>query len=189
MRWAGIAGSNRRHVALRVVLQRLQRLIQVLQRNQRCNRELIGNIYHFRLHSNSLAFHVYFSFKLLTYNFLSLLRLGVLPTTTTSRRTTALNEFLTPEERADKIQRWGEIRAMTKEEAEANLSGEDLETYNNYYAEVREGVLKMQELAQLMMKDVDKAKGQEPKTKGQRKRDMWAKVQARAAANAAAAAN
>ena len=60
---------------------------------------------------------------------------------------------------------------MTKEEAAANLSGEELETYNNYYAEVRDGVLKMQELAQLMIKDVEKADGIEPKTKGQRKRD------------------
>ncbi|KAL9189262.1 hypothetical protein ACHAXT_011752 [Thalassiosira profunda] len=77
---------------------------------------------------------------------------------------------------------------MTKEEAAANLAGEELETYNNYYTEVREGVLKMQELAQLMMADVDKTKGMEPKTKGQRKRDKWAKVQARAAANAAAQA-
>mmetsp|Transcript_17995 Transcript_17995/g.31010 ORF Transcript_17995/g.31010 Transcript_17995/m.31010 type:complete len:132 (-) Transcript_17995:93-488(-) len=106
---------------------------------------------------------------------------------TSSRPSTSLNNFLTPEERSDKITRWGEIRAMTKEEAAANLSGEELETYNNYYTEVREGVLKMQELAQIMMADVDKGKGVEPKTKGQRKRDKWAKVQARAAANAAAA--
>mmetsp|Transcript_24143 Transcript_24143/g.36690 ORF Transcript_24143/g.36690 Transcript_24143/m.36690 type:complete len:131 (+) Transcript_24143:93-485(+) len=113
---------------------------------------------------------------------------GVPPTLTTSSRTsTALNEFLTPEERADKISRWGEIRSMTKEEAASNLSGEELETYNNYYTEVRDGVLKMQELAQIMMADVDKGKGVEPKTKNQRKRDKWAKVQARAAANAAAA--
>lgn len=114
---------------------------------------------------------------------------GVPPTATTTsraRRSTALHEFLTPEERAGQIQRWGEIRAMTKDEAAASLNAEDLELYNNYYAEVREGVLKMQELAKLMMEDVDKAKGVEPKTKGQRRRDMWAKKQARAAANAAA---
>jgi len=101
---------------------------------------------------------------------------------------TSLNEIISAEERATKIARWGEIRAMSKEEAAANLSTEDLETYTNYYAEVREGVLKMQELAKLMMQDVDKAKGIAPKTNGQRKRDKWARVQARAAANAAAAA-
>ena len=98
---------------------------------------------------------------------------------------TSLNDILTPDERADKIKRWGEIRAMTKEEASANLSGEQLETYNNYYTEVRDGVLQMQELAQLMMKDVLKADGIQPKTKGQRKRDKWAKVQARETARAA----
>jgi hypothetical protein len=104
---------------------------------------------------------------------------------TTSRRSTALNEFLSPEDRADKITRWGEIRAMSADEAAANLAGEELEAYNNYYAEVREGVLKMQELAGLMMKDVDPPRIA-PKTKGQRKRDKWALVQRRAAAKAAA---
>jgi len=113
---------------------------------------------------------------------------GVLPTTiTSSRPSTSLNEFLSPEERADKISRWGEIRAMTKDEAEANLSGEELETYNRYYTEVREGVLQMKELAEMMNKDVSKVDGIEPKTKGQRKRDAWARRQARDAANAAAA--
>lgn len=77
---------------------------------------------------------------------------------------------------------------MTKEEAAANLSEEDLERYTNYYTEVREGVLKMQELAKIMNDDVDKGKGVEAKTKGQRKRDKWAKTQAVAAANAAAEA-
>lgn len=114
---------------------------------------------------------------------------GVPPTVTTSRRSTALNEFLSVEERADKISRWGEVRSMTKEEAAANLSGEELETYNNYYSEVRDGILKMQELAKIMMVDVDKTQGIAPKTKGQRKRDMWAKKQHRAACNAAAAIN
>lgn len=72
---------------------------------------------------------------------------------------------------------------MSAEEAEANLSGEELETYKRYYAETREGVLKMQELAKLMMKDVEPPRIA-PKTKGQRKRDKWAKVQAREAARA-----
>ena len=75
---------------------------------------------------------------------------------------------------------------MSADEASANLSGEELEAYNRYYEEMREGVLKMQEFAQFMMKDVDKASGIKPKTKGQRKRDKWAKVQAREAAKAAA---
>ena len=118
-----------------------------------------------------------------------LLQKTIAPTPIITRSSTSLNAFLTPEERADKISRWGEIRAMTNEEAAANLEGEELETYNNYYTEVRDGVLKMQELAQVMIKDVEKTDGIAPKTKGQRKRDKWAVSQARAAANAAAALN
>lgn len=76
---------------------------------------------------------------------------------------------------------------MTKEQATSTLTPEELETYNNYFTEVREGVLKMQELAKLIMIDVEKADGIAPKTKGQRKRDKWARVQKRMAANAAAA--
>jgi hypothetical protein len=75
---------------------------------------------------------------------------------------------------------------MTKDDAAANLSGEELEAYNRYYDEVREGVLQMKELAEMMNKDVSKIDGIEPKTKGQRKRDAWARIQAREAANAAA---
>ena len=72
---------------------------------------------------------------------------------------------------------------MTQEEADAQLQGEELEAYNRYFKEVREGVLKMQELAEIMMKDVEPPRIK-PKTKGQRKRDKWARVQAREAAKA-----
>ena len=72
---------------------------------------------------------------------------------------------------------------MTKEEANANLEGEELETYNRYYEEMREGVLKMQELSRIMMKDVEPPRIA-PKSKNQRKRDKWARVQAREAAKA-----
>ena len=126
---------------------------------------------------------------ILTTSSLNYCKKQIAPTPIITRSSTSLNAFLTPEERADKISRWGEIRAMTNEEAAANLEGEELETYNNYYTEVRDGVLKMQELAQVMIKDVEKTDGIAPKTKGQRKRDKWAVSQARAAANAAAALN
>lgn len=59
--------------------------------------------------------------------------------------------------------------------------------YNRYYEEMREGVMKMQEFAQFVMKDVDKEKRIKPKSKGQRKRDRWAIVQKREAAKATAA--
>eukprot|EP00804_Cyclotella_cryptica_P010421 CCRYP_018144-RA/>CCRYP_018144-RA protein AED:0.27 eAED:0.27 QI:184/1/1/1/1/1/2/1218/129 len=112
---------------------------------------------------------------------------GVPPTIQTRSLTTSttLHESLSVEERASKIARWGEIRAMTQEEANAQLSVEELEAYNRYYAEMREGVLKMQELATIMMKNVEPPRIM-PKTKGQRKRDKWARVQAREAANASA---
>jgi hypothetical protein len=74
---------------------------------------------------------------------------------------------------------------MTAEEADSQLEGEEREAYHEYHQEVREGVLKMQELAALMMKDVEPPRIK-PKTKGQRKRDKWARVQAREAAKAAA---
>lgn len=102
---------------------------------------------------------------------------------TQTRVSTTLRDAMSPEERAPMIARWGEIRAMSQEEADAQLSGEELEAYNRYYKELREGVLKMEELAALMMKDVDPPRIQ-PKTKGQRKRDKWARVQAREAAKA-----
>ena len=102
----------------------------------------------------------------------------------TSRRSTALNEFLSPEDRAGKIVRWGEVRQMTADEAAANLSGEELEAHTRYYAETREGVLKMEELANLMMKDVEPPRIA-PKSKNQRKRDKWDLTQRRAAAKAA----
>ncbi|KAL3777586.1 hypothetical protein ACHAWO_008874 [Cyclotella atomus] len=107
------------------------------------------------------------------------------PAIQTRSVSTTLHEVLSPEERAPQIQRWGEIRAMTQEEANSQLQGEELETYNRYYQEVRDGVLKMQELAGIMMKNVDPPRIM-PKTKGQRKRDKWARVQAREAAKAAA---
>jgi len=115
---------------------------------------------------------------------------GVPPTISTraisqQQSSTTLFAFLTPEERSTQIARWSEIRSMTAEEASSSLSGDELEAYNRYYAEMREGVLKMQELATIMMKGVEPPRIK-PKSKGQRKRDAWARVQARAAANAQA---
>lgn len=66
---------------------------------------------------------------------------------------------------------------MSQEEADAQLQGEELEAYNRYYKEMREGVLKMEELVKIMMKDVEPPRIA-PKTKKQRKADKWAKEQA-----------
>ena len=61
-------------------------------------------------------------------------------TTTTSHQSTPIKAFLTPEDCANQIQQWGKIRTMTKEEASANLEGEELKACNRYYTEVHNGV-------------------------------------------------
>lgn len=85
---------------------------------------------------------------------------------------------------AAKGARWSEIRLLSDEEAEAQLSGDELESYKSYHADVKEGIEKLEKVAEMMLKSLEpprvKAKG-----KKQRKRDKWAKVSAIAAARAA----
>ena len=98
-----------------------------------------------------------------------------------------------PEERTQesldneaKANRWKEIRLLSDEEAEAQLSGEELETFKNYHSAVKEDIEKMTQIAEMMLKSLEppkvKAKG-----KKQRKRDAWAKKVAIAEARAKAA--
>jgi hypothetical protein len=102
---------------------------------------------------------------------------SIAPTIQIRSTTTNLHESLSVEEREPMIKRWGEIRAMTQEEADAQLKGEELEAYNRYYKEMREGVLSMKALAELMMKDVEPPRIK-PKSKSQRKRDRFLREQA-----------
>mmetsp|Transcript_11249 Transcript_11249/g.21042 ORF Transcript_11249/g.21042 Transcript_11249/m.21042 type:complete len:140 (+) Transcript_11249:131-550(+) len=88
-------------------------------------------------------------------------------------------------ERQAKADRWFEIRTLSKEEAEAQLSGEELEAHKRYYAELDEDMAKLQDIAKLMLKSLEPPTVK-PKGKKQRKRDRWAKVQQREAAKAAA---
>ena len=85
---------------------------------------------------------------------------------------------------AAKAARWSEIRLLSDEEAEAQLSGDELESFKSYHADVKEGIEKLEKVAEMMLKSLEpprvKAKG-----KKQRKRDKWAKVSAIAAARAA----
>ena len=81
--------------------------------------------------------------------------------------------------------KWNSIRLLSDEEAEAQLSGDELEEFKTYHKRVHDDNVEIQELAKMIMKGVEPPKVQ-PKTKGQRKRDKWAKVQAIAAAKAAA---
>jgi hypothetical protein len=64
------------------------------------------------------------------------------------------------------------------------LSGEELESYTNYHAGVKEDIERAVEVAKLMLKDLEPER-MKPKGKKQIKRDKWAKVSAIAAARAA----
>ena len=90
-------------------------------------------------------------------------------------------------DQAAKAEKFNAMRFLSEEEAQAQLSGEDLETYNRYHSEAKEGVEKLEEIAKMMLKSLEPPRVA-PKGKKQRKRDAWAKVSAREAARAAAAA-
>lgn len=79
-------------------------------------------------------------------------------------------------------QKWSEIRHMDKEQA-AELDGEWKEAYDRYFEKYHSDMDSMEEIAQTLKKIIDPPKVQR-KTKGQRKRDAFAKVQAREAARA-----
>lgn len=84
--------------------------------------------------------------------------------------------------------RWAEIRLYSDEEAKQKLSGEELEAYERYHAKVKEDIEKAQDLAMRMAKAVEIPQVAK-KSKTQRKKDAWARKQAQAAADAAAALN
>ena len=111
-----------------------------------------------------------------------------------SRSSTALNARVAEEDRTAELSeiyqiadRWAEIRLYSDEEAKEKLSGEELEAYERYHAKVKEDIEKAQELATRMAKAVEIPQVAK-KSKTQRKKDAWAKKQARMAADAAAAA-
>jgi len=87
-----------------------------------------------------------------------------------------------------KANRWAEIRLLSDEDAKAQLTEEELETFTTYHREINEDIEKMRKIAEMMSKDVEIIKNK-PKTKGQRKRDAFARKQERAAANARAMKN
>ena len=89
-----------------------------------------------------------------------------------------------PEERTaesianeEKANRWKEIRLLSDEEAEKQLSGDELESYTSYHSYAKEDMEKLKSIATMMLKSLEpprvKAKG-----KKQRKRDAWAKKKA-----------
>ena len=126
-----------------------------------------------------------FSSKSLSFLLVS----GVVPQsrqTTTSLSVSSLSDDLKTSEtkEIESIQeKWNEVRLMSKEEA-ANLEPEWKEAYDRFYEKYDSDLEKMMEITDKLQKMIEPPRV-EKKTKGQRKRDAWAKVQAREAARAA----
>ena len=76
---------------------------------------------------------------------------------------------------------------MDREEAQNTLEGEWLEAYNRFYEKYDDDMVRMTEIAEKVQKMIEPPKV-EKKTKGQKRRDAYAKVVAREAARAAAQA-
>jgi hypothetical protein len=84
--------------------------------------------------------------------------------------------------------RWNVVRHMSKEEVDAlddAVDGEYKVAYARYFERYHADMTKMEEIAEKLQTMLDPPRVQK-KTNGQRKRDKWAKVQARTAARAAA---
>jgi len=111
---------------------------------------------------------------------------------TISTRSTSLNGI--PDEptaitleKVTKADRWNEIRFLTDEEAVAQLTGDELESYQGYHSECKEGINKLKGVAEMMLKSLEPPQIK-PKGKKARKRDKWNLSQRVVAARAAEAA-
>ena len=80
-------------------------------------------------------------------------------------------------------EKWNEVRMMDKDDI-GSLEPEWKEAYERFHDKYNSDMEKMTDIAQKLQKLIEPPKV-EKKTKGQRKRDAWAKVQAREAARAA----
>lgn len=86
----------------------------------------------------------------------------------------------TEERMKNEADKWRSIKLMKPEEAAANLDEEWLGAYTRYHAQMKEDMESMVEIATLVAK-LSETNRILPKTKGQRKRDAWARKQARTA--------
>jgi hypothetical protein len=75
--------------------------------------------------------------------------------------------------------KWGEIRLMDRETAQKELDGEWLEAYNRFFEKYTEDMERAFEYAGKLEKMIEPVQVQK-KTQGQRKRDAYARVLARA---------
>jgi hypothetical protein len=109
----------------------------------------------------------------------------VAPVVPVSRSITLLAESTTMSE-IEKIQsKWNEVRLLSKEEA-SSLEGEWKEAYDRFYERYDRDMERSMEIVGKLQDMIEPPRIQK-KTNGQRRRDKWAIVQARAAARAAAA--
>lgn len=79
--------------------------------------------------------------------------------------------------------KWSEVRHLNKEEAASQLEGDWLEAHTRFYDKYETDMTKMTEITELLQKAIEPPKV-EKKTEGQKRRDKWARVQAREAARA-----
>jgi hypothetical protein len=117
--------------------------------------------------------------------------IGVAPVTQV-RVATQLNAFLPVDTLTEKqleikaIQdKWDEIKFLSREEAQKTLEGDWLEAYNRFFEKYDDDMVRMLEIAENVMGEPVQV---QKKTKGQRKRDSYAKVVALKEARAARAA-
>mmetsp|Transcript_12942 Transcript_12942/g.24265 ORF Transcript_12942/g.24265 Transcript_12942/m.24265 type:complete len:132 (-) Transcript_12942:865-1260(-) len=75
-------------------------------------------------------------------------------------------------------EKWSEIRHYDREEAESKLDGEWLEAYNRFYELYDEDMTKMEQIVKSLESYVDPPKVQK-KSKGQKRRDAYARKLAR----------
>lgn len=81
--------------------------------------------------------------------------------------------------------KWSEVRLLDRDAAKDDLEPEWQEAYNRFYEKYDKDMEFMTDVAEKLQNMIEPPKV-EKKTKGQKKRDAWAKVQAREAARAAA---
>lgn len=116
--------------------------------------------------------------------------LGIVPTntrlSTTALSVSSLSDDLKTSDtkEIEAIQeKWNAVRHMSPEEA-ASLEPEWKEAYDRFYEKYNADMGKMEEITDKLQRMIEPPRV-EKKTKGQRKRDAYAKVQAREAARAA----
>lgn len=115
---------------------------------------------------------------------------GIVPTQHASSSTRLMVSSLTDDLKSSESkeieaiqEKWGQVRLMSAEEA-ASLEPEWKEAYDRFYEKYNSDMEKMEEIASKLQKMIEPPRV-EKKSNGQRKRDAWAKVQAREAARAA----